>query len=353
MGTRTFRLVTAALLAIAAGPGVLRGGAGEAPTREALESERRRVAALESELALASTRKPYLVLDLESKSLRYRLLGMTLREMPLPGLRARGLVPAVPGTQPETPGVAGIFSVREKEDDPRLNPLTPEQVEAGADDENAANVLPPEPPRSYRIWFKQPVLLRVAEERSTGGLREGWEVVRAFWDRLRGARGKEKPRLEFSVRLDEKTSAEVYRSLVPDLRWLVLPPRGYHLPPAGQEPPPKPRAPRAAPKPPPKPIEPPGVPFQIPSPVDESDLRAGVPAPPPEQDPAPGPPPPADTHDAVPEDPAPAGPVPEDPASADPNQDSPGGGQGPPGRPQPPGRPGSPEGPGGAVSAAS
>src|SRR5437867_407178 len=127
-----FVLASIALVAPTAGAGV-----GARATRTDLDAERRRVSALESEVALASTRKPYLVLDLASRTLRYRLMGMTTREVQLPGLTIKGLATASAGAPPPT--LAGIFTLREKDGDPRLKPLSPEQVEAGADDENAAN----------------------------------------------------------------------------------------------------------------------------------------------------------------------------------------------------------------------
>jgi hypothetical protein len=308
MKARAHRIAAGAVLAFAAAGGLQGGSASTAPTRDAYDAERRRVAALESELALASTRKPYLVLDLQEKELRYRLLGMTLREVPLPGLSVKGLVAAGHGTKLDAPALAGIFTVREKDGDPRLKPLTPEQVEAGADDENVANVLPPEPPKSYRVKFVQPVVVRIAGQESGGKFREGWAGLRGLWDRLRGAGGEDDTRLELFVQVDAKTGDEIYRSLIPDLRWLVLAPRGYILPSAGQEAPPKPKPPRAAPKPPPKPIEPPGVPFQIPTPMDEAGTggpaeptaqpetppEAQPPAEPPPDEPPPPPPPPDD-----------------------------------------------------------
>jgi hypothetical protein len=306
-------------VALLAGAGLLRAAAERVPTRDAFDSERRRVAALETEMALASTRKPYLVLDLEAKTLRYRLLGMTLREVPLPDLSAVGLVPAGHGTRPDPPLLAGIFTVAEKDGDPRLNPLTPEQVEAGADDENVANILPPETPKTYRVQFKQPVVLRVSGPGAGSGLRGGWASLRSLWNRFRGGAGGGAPRLEFTVQLDEKTGAEVYRSLIPDLRWLVLPPRGFTLPQAGQEPPPKAKAPRAAPKPPPKPLEPPGVPFQIPAPQEDGQERATSP----EAQPQPG------ATDDAPAPASPAEPAPAEPAPDEPDPNSPGGGRGP------------------------
>jgi hypothetical protein len=311
--------IAAALLALAAGAGPARGGGAGVPTRDAFDLERRRVAALETEMALASTRKPYLVLDLEAKTLRYRLLGMTLREVPLPDLSATGLIPAVHGTRPDPPLLAGIFTVLEKDGDPRLKPLTPEQVEAGADDENAANILPPEPPKAYRVQFKQPVVLHVSGNASASGLRIRWASLRGLWDRISGGGRGDAPRLEVSVHLDEKTSAEVYRSLIPGLRWLVLPPRGFTLPQAGQEPPPKAKPPRAIPKPEPKPLEPPGVPFQVPAPQEDGGERATAP----EAQPQPA----ASDEAGAPT--APAEPAPAEPAPDEPDPNSPGGGRGP------------------------
>ena len=252
-----------------------RAGAADAPraTRTDLEAERRRVVALESEVALASTRKPYLVLDLGSRTLRYRLMGMTTRELPLPGLTIKGLAAATAGAPPQT--LAGIFTLREKDGDPRLKPLSPEQVEAGADDENAANVLPPEPPKAYGLRFKQPIAVRVEGREQAAGVHGVWAGLSAAWHRLFGGESDDDTRLVVSLTLDAATAAELYRSLLPEEHWLVLPPSGFVLPAAGQEAPPRPKPPKPIPVKPPKPVEPPGVPFQIPPPVDDNGTHPG------------------------------------------------------------------------------
>jgi len=267
-----------AALALAA-PG---SGAGSAPraTRTDLDTERRRVVALESEVALASTRKPYLVLDLGSRTLRYRLMGMTTRELPLPGLTIKGLAAATTAAPPPT--LAGIFTLREKDGDPRLKPLSPEQVEAGADDENAANVLPPEPPKAYGLKFKQPISVRVEGREQAAGVHGVWAGLSARWRRLFSGESDEDALLVVSLMLDAGSAAELYRSLLPDEHWLVLPPSGFVLPAAGQEAPPRPKPPKPIPVKPVKPVEPPGVPFQIPPPVDDngthgSDTQDGGP----------------------------------------------------------------------------
>jgi hypothetical protein len=197
-------------------------------------------------------------------------MGMTMREVELPGVRVTGLVPSTPEAQRDAPFLAGIFTLDEKEGDPRLNPLTPEQVEAGDDDENAANVLPPEPPKTYRLKFKQSFGLQVESEEKGGAVHGLKRVSRSIWERLGGGSDAKSTRLAVAIQLEPGPAAEVYRSLIPSLRFLVIPPRGFVLPAAGQEPPPKPKAARPAPAKPPKSIEPPGVPFQIPAPVDES-----------------------------------------------------------------------------------
>jgi hypothetical protein len=284
-------LLTAAILALAASNAASRAAA---PTHADLQTERRRTAVLESEVALASTRKPYLVLDLQAKALRYRLMGMTMREIPVPEVSIDGLVASDEAA--DLPLLAGIFTLKEKEGDPRLKPLSPEQVEAGADDENAANVLPPEPPKDYRLKFRQPIALEVVGHPKEGGVGGAWTRFTGFLRGLRGARGDDDDRLRIALHLDPQSAAEVYRSLIPEVRLLIVPPSGLILPAAGQEAPPKPRAPRAAPRPPPKPAEGQEVPFAIPPPVDENGVSPAerVPdsspdaAPPPEEKP-PGP----------------------------------------------------------------
>jgi hypothetical protein len=267
-------------------------------TRADLDAARRRAAVLESELALASTRKPYLVLDLGGRSLRYRLMGMTMREVPVPDLAVEGLETSEGA--PGTPLLAGIFTLKEKENDPRLTPLSPEQVEDGADDENAANALPPEPPREYRLSFKQPIAVEVLGHETRGGMTGMWGRFVAALQRWHGPGGGDEARLKIALRLDPDVAAEIYRSLIPEVRLLVLPPGGMILPAAGQEAPPKPRPAKSTPPPVEKVAEPKEVPFQIPPPEDEQNRKAaeenGEAVPPPAAapgtGPAPEPPPP-------------------------------------------------------------
>lgn len=266
--------------ALAAGAAALLHADGAArSTRADLAAERRRLARLESEYALASTRKPYIVLDLASGTLRYRLMGMTMREIPVGPFDAAGLV-ADPGAGGGAAAqLAGIFTMAEKEGDPRLNPLSPEQVEAGADDENVAVVFPPEVPKSYRVSFRQPIAVVVSAEEPRQGVKGAGAWFRAVGARLFGRRPKDEAVLRVAFRLEPAVATEFWRSIIPDQRWLVLPPEGLALPQAGQEPPPKPKAPRAAPAPPvqkpkkPEPEE--GVPFQIPPPVEPPGANGG------------------------------------------------------------------------------
>jgi hypothetical protein len=265
-----FILAAVALVAPATGT-----GGGPRATRVDLDAERRRVSALESEVALAATRKPYLVLDLGGRMLRYRLMGMTTREVPLPGLTFKGLAAATAAAP--TPTLAGIFTLREKEGDPRLRPLSPEQVEAGADDENVANVLPPEPPKVYGLRFKQPIAVRVEGREQAGGVHSIWAGLRDRWRGLWSTNDDGDAQLVVSLQLDAATAAEVYRSILPEQHWLVLPPSGFVLPAAGQEAPPRPKPSRPVPAKPVKPLEPPGVPFQIPPPVDDGGTHPSDP----------------------------------------------------------------------------
>lgn len=253
-------------------------GGAAVPTRGDLEGLKRKVALLESELALAKTRKPYLVVDAESRQLRYRLLGMTMRELPLRGIEIGGLKRSGAGGAPGLLALAGTVVIREKDGDPRLTPLTPEDVEAGAADENVADALPPEAPAAYTIQFRQPVTLRVE------GLPESHGAVAraaSWWRRLwpGGSRGASRIDLRITLRLEEGPAREVYRSLIPGERIVLIPPVGYVLPDIGQEAPGKIKPGKTVRTPAPLPGPPAeGVPFQIPPPVDASTQEEAPPA---------------------------------------------------------------------------
>ncbi len=254
-------------------------GAGSAgvPTRADLDALRRRVALLETELALSQSRKPYLVLDAPARRLRYRLLGMTMREIPLRSVEVSGLRRAGAGSAPGPLTLAGIVTLKEKDGDPRLTPLTPAEIEAGAADENVADALPPEAPAAYSLRFKQKVAVRVEglpEKRTV------WTRAASWWRRLQpgGDRGGGRVGIKVALRLEEAKAREVYRSLVPGERLVLVPPEGFILPEAGQEAPGGVRSGRPvkppAPRPPP-PAE--GVPFQIPPPVEPAPENDGGP----------------------------------------------------------------------------
>src|SRR5206468_4141480 len=119
----------------------------------------------------------YIVVDGEGRKVRYALLGMTVREMPARQIDFEGLRRPGDGAASGPPALAGIVTLDRKEKDPRLSPLTPEQIEAGAADENVADALPPEAPVDYLLSFKQPVRLRVAglpEKTTTLGRLSSW-----------------------------------------------------------------------------------------------------------------------------------------------------------------------------------
>jgi len=242
-----------------------------AVTRADLDAARRRVDRLEAEAALTAGRKPYIVLDLERRVILVRLMGMTVREILLQETETRGLVPpSRDGSAPEPFTLAGIFALQEKEGDPRLSPLTPEQIEAGLDDENAADTLPPEPPAAYALRFKQPVLVRVIGAGGVGPIGGIAYRLRAFWRSLRGSdagAGRTESVIPVTLRLDETVARELYRTVIPGERWLLVPPPGLILPGAGQELPRTIRPPRPIPRPTPAQAAPPGVPFRIPPPV--------------------------------------------------------------------------------------
>ena len=266
---RRFASGPAALLVaglLAAPPASAVGGAAApGPTHADLDAARRRVALLESELALARARKPYLVVDVQANRLSFALMGTTLREIGARAILVEGLVDGAAAASPTA--LAGILTLQTKEGDPRLTPLTPEQIEAGAADENVADALPPEIPAAYGLSFRQPVQVRVETVPAASGA-----LTRAasFWRGLWGRRGPAAA-VRVTIRLDENPARELYRALIPGERVILVAPPGLALPDAGQEAPRSIRPGRAA-KPPAVTTEPvaPGVPFQIPPPVASS-----------------------------------------------------------------------------------
>ena len=275
-------LSLAALLAAPADSGLSSaagtGGSRPAPqlTRADLAALRRRIALLESELALARSRKPYLVVDAESRRLRQVLFGVTLREIAARDIDIDGLRRAGEGGVPGPLSLAGIVTLKEKDKDPRLSPLTPEQIEQGAADENVADALPPEAPADYALTFQQPVVVRIeGPEKKTG-----MPGVLSWWPRSwsRGVAGRGEIALSLTVHLDETTAREVYRSLLPGERLVVVPPPGLLLPDAGQETPRSVRQGRPAKPPAPSPgLSPAGVPFRIPPPIAETPADGASP----------------------------------------------------------------------------
>ncbi len=307
--------MVAALLLAAAG-----AGSAAVPIHADLDALRRRVALLESELALSKSRKPYLVLDAPARRLRYRLLGMTMREIPLQSVEISGLRRADEGGVLGPLTLAGIATLKEKDGDPRLLPLTPAEIEAGAADENVADALPPEAPAGYALRFRQPVIVRVE------GIPEKQTVftqAASWWRRLRPGTGRGKGRIGMRVilHLEEARAREVYRSLVPGERIVLVPPEGFLLPFAGQEAPGSVRPGRPVNPPAPGPGPPAqGVPFQIPPPVDTAPENGaeGDHPPPAGAEPAATPardPVPASTPAPGPADPEPS-PVQNDPPAA-------------------------------------
>ena len=300
-----------------------RPGPAGAPTRADLDLLRRKVALLESELALARSRKPYLVVDAPGKRLRYALLGMTMREIPSSAIQIEGLQRTDEGGAPGPHALAGIATLKEKERDPRLTPLTPEQIEAGAADENVADALPPEAPADFDLRCAQPIVLRVEGAPEKKG---AWTGTFSGWGRLwpRSGAGGERVALRLAVHLDETAAREIYRSLLPGAHLLLVAPVGYFLPDAGQESPRNIRPGRPARPPAAQPgPSPQGVPFRIPPPVAETPADGAAPAGGGETGPA------VESSPSPPEEAAPAPtPRPDDPPAreAPPDGPAPGGG---------------------------
>lgn len=309
-GRRTGWLMGAVAAALACSAA---SAADPVPSRDDLEAALARVAALEADHALARTRQPWIVLDLPAGMIRYRLMGLELRDVPLAGIETDGLIRRSDGTGTPTAGsLAGILVLKEKEDDPRLSPLTPAEAGSGEDDENSAGALPPEAPADYRLWFEQSIEMRI---RGTGGGAGLGERLRGWWRSVRPWRagGEDPAVVRLTIEVEREAAREIYRSLAPGSRFVLAPQPGYLLPEIGQPDAAtiRPVGPRPRPAPPAPSVPKPEIEFQLPQPEEVTD------EPPPELPPdtALGPPPdtalgpprdlPPDTALGPPRDPAP------------------------------------------------
>jgi len=169
---------------------------------------------LEAELPLASSRKPYLILDLVSSGLLYRISGMTPKEIPFRIDSIRGpegwLVP--------DPDALSIL-VLEGRGAPR-EVIRPPDPDNPVDPRKDPKVFPPDPPTDYILSFDRPVKVRILGEKdagwkdSLGSLRK---AVRRWLGKGSGRGG-----IQIQLRLPAERAQEIYRGLYHGEKLLVL-----------------------------------------------------------------------------------------------------------------------------------
>ena len=169
---------------------------------------------LEAELPLASTRKPYLILDLVSSRLIYRISGMTPKEISfrIDSIRGPGEWIAI------DPGGLSILML-EGRGAPR-EVIRPPDPDKPLDPLKDPKIFPPDPPTDYILSFDRPVKVRILGEKEAGwkdrlGLMG--KAVRQWFGTGRGRGG-----LRIQLRLPAERAQEIYRGLYHGEKLLVL-----------------------------------------------------------------------------------------------------------------------------------
>ncbi|HEV8335016.1 MAG TPA: hypothetical protein VGR67_01190 [Candidatus Polarisedimenticolia bacterium] len=179
--------------------------------RPTLEQETRR---LEAELPLAASKLPYLVLDLLSGRLEYRISGMSPKSIPFQIGSLRGAA----GTASLDPRHLTLLVLKER-GAPR-EVIKPPDPDKPVDPLKDPKIFPPDPPSEYVLSFEEPVRIRVVGERRITW-KSGFTALRRAMRRWVARRaGKESIRIE--IRLPAERAQEIYRSLYPGERILVL-----------------------------------------------------------------------------------------------------------------------------------
>lgn len=169
---------------------------------------------LEAELPLASTRKPYLILDLVSSRLIYRISGMTPKEIPFRIDSIRG-----PGgwLLPDPDSLAIL--VLEGRGAPR-EVIRPPDPDKPVDPLKDPKIFPPDPPSDYILSFDRPVKVRIVGEKDTGWKDRLGSLKKAVRQWL--GMGKGRGGLRIQLRLPAERAQEIYRGLYHGEKLLLL-----------------------------------------------------------------------------------------------------------------------------------
>jgi len=176
-----------------------------------LEQETRR---LEVELPLAAVRKPYLILDLTSSRLIYRISGLTPKIIPFRIDSIRGpWGPLVPD-----PGSLTLLTLKER-GAPR-EVIKPPDPDKPVDPLKDPKIFPPDPPTDYILSFDRPVRIRILGEKDQGWKDRFSSIGKTVRRWFREGRGRERIRIQ--LRLPAGKAQEIYRGLYRGEKILLL-----------------------------------------------------------------------------------------------------------------------------------
>ena len=176
-----------------------------------LEQETRR---LEVEQPLASSREPYLILDLLSSRLVYRISGMTPKIIPFK-------IDSIRGPQgPLIPDQGALtLLILEERGAPR-EVITPPDPDNPVEPLKDPKIFPPDPPTDFILSFDRPLKLRILGEKD-----QGWrDRVTSMGKTVRRwfGKGQDQGRTRIQLRFPAERAQEIYRGLYQGERILVL-----------------------------------------------------------------------------------------------------------------------------------
>jgi hypothetical protein len=180
-------------------------------TRPTVEQETRR---LETELPLAASRMPYLVVDLLSSRIIYRISGLSPKTIPfrIDSIRGKQGRMALAQEGQSLLVLQGRGAPREI-----IKPPDPNQP---VDPLKDPKIFPPDPPKSYTLSFEGPVTIEIVGEKEGGWKDRLATFARSFRKWL--GRGRGNGKVQIRLRLPAARAQEIYRGLYRGEKVLLL-----------------------------------------------------------------------------------------------------------------------------------
>src|SRR5262245_37258598 len=210
-------LLLASILGFAAGAvyAFFLGGRGAilpaAPATLGEETQR-----LEAELSLAAAKKPYLVLDLVSSRLDYRLSGMTTKSIPfhLDSIRDRGKDGKLEA------GKLAVLSIEDRGAPVEI--IVPPDPDKPVDPLKDPKLFPPDPPTDFTLLFDRHFKVRFYGEKTGGWGMSMSGVGKRFKEWLPWGPGGGRRETRIQLRVPAERAQEIYRALYRGQKVLVV-----------------------------------------------------------------------------------------------------------------------------------